>query len=289
MTSGGKSNGISRRDELELIRKYVYGCHILHRYNVVDAYGHLSVRLSPTVFMMARYMAPALVSSTEDMVLYNVESGEALQKDAPKGRFLILCQSGSMIFTDWVPATGFSERFIHSEIYKAYPHVQAVVHSHSLEVIPFSISSIPLRACFHMAGFLGTAVPVFDAATVYRDNPSVSASHDMLVRSTEMGAALAKTLGPADGEGLPRCPVALMRGHGFVATADSIEMAICKSIYTIQNAQVQRAAIGLSEEVRFFSEREAHDAGKTAMAGAAKPWPLWVAEVKSNRLYKNSV
>lgn len=192
--------------------------------------------------------------------------------------------------TDWEATTGFSERFIHSEIYKTYPKVQSVVHSHSLEVVPFSISSTPLRACFHMAGFLGTSVPVWDAATVYRENPS--ASQDMLVRSTELGESLAKTLGPADGEGLPKYPVALMRGHGFVVTAENIEMAISKSIYTTQNAQIQRAAVGLSggmEEVRVFSEREAHDAGQTAIAGAAKPWPLWVAEVKGNPLYKNAV
>lgn len=69
----------------ELIRKYVHGCHILHYYNIVDAYGHISVRLSESVFMMSRYMAPALVSSAQDMVLYDVESGEALKKDAPKG------------------------------------------------------------------------------------------------------------------------------------------------------------------------------------------------------------
>lgn len=195
-----------------------------------------------------------------------------------------------MIFTDCETITGFSERFIHSEIYKAYPKVQSIVHSHSLEVVPFSISSTPLRACFHMAGFLGTSVPVWDAATVYREDPS--ASQDMLVRSTGAGASLAKALGPADSEGLPKYPVALMRGHGFVATANNIEMAISKSIYTQQNAQIQRAAAGLSGgmgDVQFFTEREAHDAGMTAIAGAAKPWPLWVAEVKGHSLYKNSV
>ncbi|KAM0471803.1 hypothetical protein ACHAPX_009196 [Trichoderma viride] len=253
----------------ELIRKYIHGCHILHYYNIVDAYGHISVRLSESVFMMSRYMAPALVSSAQDMVLYDVESGEALKKDAPKG---------------------FSERYIHSEVYKAYPNVQAVVHSHSLEVIPFSISSTPLRACFHIAGFLGTGVPVWDAATVYKENPQ--ASNDMLVRSTEMGASLAKALGPADDEGLPKYPVALMRGHGFVATANSLEMVIAKSIYTIHNARVQRSAMAISggmDGVHFFSEREAHDTALTAMAGAAKPWPLWVAEVECHPLYKNNV
>jgi hypothetical protein len=38
---------------------------------------------------MCRYMAPALVSGTADIVLYSVNDGEALHKDAPKGWFNI--------------------------------------------------------------------------------------------------------------------------------------------------------------------------------------------------------
>ncbi|KAI5461873.1 class II aldolase and Adducin N-terminal domain-containing protein [Mariannaea sp. PMI_226] len=254
----------------EILRKYVYGCHILHYHGIVDAYGHLSFRLSDSVFLMCRYMAPALVSSKEDMVIYKVENGEPIQQDAPKG---------------------FSERYIHSEIYKAYPGVRSVVHSHSLEVVPFSISpATPLRACFHMAGFLGTAVPVWDAATVYNEDPELSQT--MLVRSSRMGASLAQALG-AGQDGLPRNPVALMRGHGFVCTGDSIEMAISKCIYTAQNARVQLAAAGLAAsvggEVHTFNEREASDASMATIAGAAKPWPLWVAEVQNISLYKNRI
>ena len=54
---------------------------------------------------------------------------------------------------------GFSERFIHSKIYKAYPDVHATIHSHSLAIILFSISSQPIAACFRMASFLGCRVP----------------------------------------------------------------------------------------------------------------------------------
>jgi hypothetical protein len=73
----------------ELIQRYIHGCHILHYHGIVDAYGHLSFRISESVFMMCRYMAPALVSGTADIVLYSVNDGEALHKDAPKGWFNI--------------------------------------------------------------------------------------------------------------------------------------------------------------------------------------------------------
>jgi ribulose-5-phosphate 4-epimerase/fuculose-1-phosphate aldolase len=184
-------------------------------------------------------------------------------------------------------SSGFSERFIHSEIYKAYPGVQAVVHSHSLEVVPFSISSTPLRACFHMAGFLGTVVPVWDAATVYKNYPEDN--QDMLVKNTKLGAALAQSLGSGTENGIPKHPVVLMRGHGFVATSNCIEMAVLRSVYTAQNAKVQRQAIALGGQVQVFTEREAHDTGSTTGQGAVKPWPLWVAEVTDASLYQNRV
>ncbi|KAL1839147.1 hypothetical protein VTK73DRAFT_4114 [Phialemonium thermophilum] len=72
-------------------------------------------------------------------------------------------------------------------------------------------------------------------------------------------------------------------------------MVVAQSIYTAQNARVQRAAMGLGAggadegTTRFLSEREASDAGRTTIAGAAKPWPLWVAEVQCHPLYKNEV
>jgi len=56
----------------------------------------------------------------------------------------------------------YAERFIHSEIYRHRPEVKAIVHSHSPAVIPFGVTSIPLKPIFHMSGFLGAGVPIFE-------------------------------------------------------------------------------------------------------------------------------
>ena len=178
---------------------------------------------------------------------------------------------------------GFSERFIHSETYKAYPRTQSVLHSHSLDVVPFSISSIPLQACFHRAGFLGTTVPVWDVADVYREYPSYN--QDMKVTNTKLGSDLVKSHGPAV-NGQPTYPIVLMRGHGFVATSDMLEMTVLRGIYTAQNAKVQMAATGLGGQVRVLAEREGRETGKT---GVVKPWPLWVLEVEDNSIYRNDL
>jgi ribulose-5-phosphate 4-epimerase/fuculose-1-phosphate aldolase len=68
---------------------------------------------------MPRNMAPATISSAKDLVEYNVSDASAVNPDAP---------------------LGYIERFIHSEIYKKYPVINSVIHSHASAVIPYSIS-----------------------------------------------------------------------------------------------------------------------------------------------------
>lgn len=84
MTESNEITHISQVS-LDLIRKYIDGCHILHYYNLVDAYGHLSVRLSDSTFMMSRYLAPALVSSADDLVIYKIENAEPIGPNPPRG------------------------------------------------------------------------------------------------------------------------------------------------------------------------------------------------------------
>ena len=79
-------------------------------------------------------MPPALVSSQDDLVEYNVDGAEAVEKDA---------------------RPGYLERHIHSEIYKRFPAINSVVHSHAGDVLPYCVSGVPLKNTIHMAGFLG--------------------------------------------------------------------------------------------------------------------------------------
>src|SRR6267142_1008993 len=75
----------------------------------------------------------------------------------------LLVVAGARMACAQVPASGapvdqrgrsiFLERFIHGEIYKARPDVNAVIHSHSPGVIPFGITNVPLRPVFHTAAF----------------------------------------------------------------------------------------------------------------------------------------
>lgn len=120
----------------DLFKGLVTASHILHCHGVLDAYGHISVR-SPdnaATFWMPCNMPPALVGFTEDLVEYHVESAEAVEKDAKPG---------------------YIERYIHSEIYRRFPNINSVVHSHADDVLPYCVSGVPLKNTIHTAGFLG--------------------------------------------------------------------------------------------------------------------------------------
>ncbi|KAJ0162893.1 hypothetical protein CTA2_3856 [Colletotrichum tanaceti] len=254
-------------------RKLIDGSHILHLHQVVDAYGHLSFRhpLRPDTFVMSLNMAPAQVSSPNDLVAYNVRDAEPAQ-----------VQENAL--------PGFAERRIHSEIYKRHPQVNAVVHSHSEAVVPYTISGVPLRAVSHMCGFLGPdGLPVFDAADHMHEGQGDRP--DLLVRTEATGAALAKHFD--DGNN-----VTLMRGHGFTVVADCIELAVIRAVYTQKNAGIQTTALmlrgvtgttgGGGGGVKGLSQEECAGSDQTTRWSMMRPWNLWVREVQVNSLYVNS-
>jgi ribulose-5-phosphate 4-epimerase/fuculose-1-phosphate aldolase len=215
---------------------------------------------------MSRNIAPGLLASPDDLIEYAVSTGQPLDSSSPEG---------------------FVERHIHSEIYARHPDVHSVAHSHAEAVLPYTIAmDVPLRACTHMAGFLGAApVPVYDVAEHTEDGS------DLLVREGTLARELARRFD--DG-----CVVALMRGHGFTAVAERIELAVLRAIYTQKNAVVQTAAMTLCAAVnpaggapgrgiRYLSEEEAVAAAHMTRWSAKRPWGLWLREVEESGLYLN--
>ena len=139
----------------------------------------------------------------------------------------------------------------------------AVVHAHSEAVVPFSVTSVPLKPVFHMGGVTGAHVPVWDVAEHYT---SADARHDLLVGNARLGASLAAAMdpGPAGVLGktrsliqniysrpaehapsFPAHPVVLMRGHGFSAVGRGVEEVVYRAVFTCVNARLQSAAVAL--------------------------------------------
>jgi HCOMODA/2-hydroxy-3-carboxy-muconic semialdehyde decarboxylase len=227
-----------------LIDDLVAANRILYDQGVVDGFGHVSGRhdKNPEHFLLAQSMAPGLVTAA-DIIEFD-RDGDAID---PQGRALYL------------------ERFIHSEIYKARPEVKAVVHSHSPAVIPFGVTNVKLRPIFHLSSFLAAGAPVFEI------REAGGAATDMLIRTPELGAALARAIGAA--------PVALMRGHGDVVVAPSLKEAVFRAIYTEVNAQLEAEALRLGQgQVVFLNEEEAAKATATNAGVLTRAWDLWKAK-----------
>lgn len=213
--------------------------HILFQQGVLDAFGHVSLRDPdhPERFLLSRNMAPALV-----------QPGDVLAFD-----FDGTCEDAA--------ASVYLERFLHGAVYRARPDVNAVVHSHSPAIVPFSVSaSQRLRPVCHMGGFLGSAAPVFEI----RD--SAGDKSDLLIRNPPLGAALASSLGQA--------AVVLMRGHGITVVGPSLPQAVFRAVYAERNADIQARAIALGE-VTYLTEAEAASADLANQGQVQRAWQFW--------------
>jgi len=224
----------------DAITEFVVANRILADQRVIeDGFGHLSFR-SPTApdrFYMARARGAGMVVA-DDVMEFDLD-GKPIDE---QGRRM------------------FGERFIHAEIYKARPDVQAVVHSHASSVVPFGITGKPLRPVAHMGGFLLHEVPVFEIRETGGNETN------MLVNSSVLGAALAKTLGQE--------AVVLMRGHGMAVVGTSMKQAVFRAIYTDVDARIQAEAQKMGE-VKALNEAEAAKVSATNDASIERSWEIW--------------
>lgn len=225
---------------------------ILANEDVVDAYGHVSMRHpeDPKRFFLARSLAPELV-----------EPGDIMEFDL----------EGNPLGGD--ERQPYLERFIHGAVYEARPDVMAVVHAHAEDVLPFTVTDEPLRPVIHSGSFMGACVPVWDICDRFGDT-------NLLVTNAAQGRDLAKTLAGNN--------VALMRGHGFVAAARSLIEVVRMSVYTPRNARVQFRAMQLGRPKPLSDgEIAARNAGyKPYSPETWRAWEYWATRAGCAHLLK---
>jgi len=242
MSSKKKSAGPINTEQMEDL---VASSLILAQHGVLDAFGHVSIRhpADPERYLLSRNLAPELVTSA-DIVEYDLDS-EPVDENAPRG---------------------FLERYIHGEIYKSRPDVHSVIHTHSPSVVPFGVTKTLLRPIYHMSGFLGRGVPVYDI------RKESGRQTDILIREPIFGEQLARVLGDK--------PMALMRGHGNVVVAQDVKVATYRAIYTEMNARLQLQAIMAGGPIEFLSKEEAFLTEATIEGQIHRPWDLWKSKVR---------
>jgi len=223
-----------------LIQDLVIANRILAKEDVVDAYGHVSVRHpeNPNRFLIARSVSPELVGA-EDIVELGLD-GQPVGDDK---RALYL------------------ERFIHAAIFEARPDVMAVVHAHAEDTLAFGVArATKLRPVVHSGAFIGPEVPVWDIADNFGDT-------NLLVTDMAQGRDLAKCLGGNN--------VALMRGHGFAAASRSLIEVVRMSVYLPRNARVLMRAKQLGSEIKYLSGGEIEARNRGYRPYSPETWRAW--------------
>ena len=224
-----------------IINDLVIANRILAKEDVVDAYGHVSIRHpdNPKHFFLSRSLAPELVER-DDIVEFSLD-GEPVREEK---RALYL------------------ERFIHAGILEARPDVVAVVHAHAEDILPFGIArSTPMRPVIHAGSFIGANVPVWDIADNFGDGTNV------LVSNIAQARDLAKTLGGNN--------VALMRGHGFASAAKSLIEVVRMSVYLPRNARALLRAKQLGGEIKYLSQGEIDARNRGYSPYSTETWRTW--------------
>jgi ribulose-5-phosphate 4-epimerase/fuculose-1-phosphate aldolase len=218
---------------------------ILVDQGVFDAAGHVSMRHPANAgrFLMSRSLAPQLVTA-DDIMEFDLDC------NAIDGR----------------GRNGFIERYLHGEIYKKRPDVMAIAHSHSPSVIPFTLTTTPLRAMYHNAAFIAAGVPVFDI----RDKFGAT---DIVISTAAKGAALAEALGDK--------AVALLRAHGMVVVGPTLPVAVFRAIFTVVNARVQLHAQALGGPIAALDAEEGRLADAVNVNTVGRAWDLWKRRVMS--------
>ena len=235
-----------------LIKDLVIANRILAKEDVVDAYGHISVRNpdNPKHFFISRSLAPELIEH-DDIVELDL-SGQPV-RDEKRSLYL--------------------ERFIHAAIYEMRPDVNSVVHAHAEDILPFGIAkATPLKPVIHSGSFIGKDVPVWDIAEKFGDT-------NVLVTNMDQGRDLAKCLG---GNG-----VALMRGHGFASAARSIIEVVRMSVYLPRNARALMRAKMLGGEIKYLSQGEidARNAGYSPYSNETwRAWEYWANKAQCGHM-----
>jgi L-fuculose-phosphate aldolase len=159
--------------------------------------GHVSIRLKddPDLF----YMKPAGIGleemTDENIITVNVDGNKV---DGASGRH--------------------NEVYIHSEVLRARPDVQAVVHTHAIYAVVFSSLGKSLQAVSNDGAFFANGLPVFSETTE-------------LIITPERGKAVARTLGSYG--------ALILRNHGIVTAAASIEEAVWLALKLNQACHAQ--------------------------------------------------
>ena len=193
----------------ELKDEVAKSCRIIGRLGLTrEPNGHVSARLPGTGHVLikarGRMEAPLSYTTPDNLCIVDMD-GKIVE--APEGMA--------------VPA----EVFIHTELYRARPDVNAAIHIHPANVVAFTIAGktlLPIIGAYNPQALrlITDGLPVYERS--------------ILINSVERGQELAGVIGEAR--------ACLMRGHGITTGGSTVEEATLTAIQLNELAELQYKA-----------------------------------------------
>jgi ribulose-5-phosphate 4-epimerase/fuculose-1-phosphate aldolase len=240
--AGAWRNAVRSDDALR--HELVAANHVLAHENILDVFGHVSMRdpAQPEQYLLSRACSPANVTF-DDIQLFTLDS-QPLDPTAP---------------------SSYSERVIHGNIYRLRPDVQAVCHFHTLSVMPFCITDTDLIPVSHVGATMGRQVSRWNSQDEFGDT-------DLLVSTNEQGLSLARALGPNW--------AVLMQNHGVTSAGRSLREAVFRTIQICRNAELQLSAMRLGA-LTPLTEKEIELAGEFNLREPVirRAWEYWLGRL----------
>ena len=225
---GIPGGGATVRELRELLAT---SCRILYRLGLSDYLGHPSARLEGTDRVLIKPKHSPRVRgmdtmAADDMVLIDLD--------------------GNLIEGNEEPP---SERFIHTEIYRARPDVLSVVHTHQPMSTLLGIVGQPILPILHVeAPLVERPVPTFPCA--------------QLVVNAELGRGVAEALGDH--------AVCHLQGHGIVSVGRSVQEATLGAIHLERLAEANFRVAQLGRPPRVIPPDEIAELRRQLAAPAGR-------------------
>jgi ribulose-5-phosphate 4-epimerase/fuculose-1-phosphate aldolase len=131
---------------------------------------------------------------------------------------------------------------IHTELFRARPHVNAVVHAHPRDVMIADLAGVELRQIFGAYNIPASRL-AHQGVPVY--------PRSVLIRTPELGREVAAVIGESG--------VCILRGHGVVAVGESVEQATMRALDLAELSRISAAVARLGGHPPIVSDDDRHE------------------------------
>ena len=186
-------------------QQLVDAIRMLERAGIIDHNGHCSARRDGTSFFINTGASVRGALTVDDIVAVDLD--------------------GNLVDGSAKPPLEFH---IHSELYRARPDVNAVMHTHPQWSTFLTMTGVPYKKVYAQGVLLGD-LPVMDSP--------------LSVNTRPMGEKLAATIG--------KHPAALLKAHGAVTVGADVVEAFVLAAYLEENAYRQYMAMQIGKPYEF--------------------------------------